>query len=218
MKVVGITGGIASGKSTLSAYLKDRYKAYIFNADEEAKKLLNDDIVKDKIKETFPNISNLSLKSIANEAFQNKESQKKLNNIIHPMINQMILKKIKEKENSYNLFIIDAALIIESGMFEYHKSNGSKLVLVVADEEIRIQRALERNNLSKETIIDDKTGFLFEAGNSKNLSEKLGEILNLSEVTRNGIGAEGRKNVKVKFNVEKMCNSTYSEYKKLINA
>ena len=71
---------------------------------------------------------------------------------------------------------------------------------------------------SNETIINEKTGFLFEAGNSKNLSEKLGEILNLSEVTRNGIGAEGRKNVKVKFNVEKMCNSTYSEYKKLINA
>ena len=91
MKVVGITGGIASGKSILSAYLKDRHKAYIFNADEEAKKLLNDDIVKGKIKETFPNISNLSLKSIANEAFQNKESQKKLNNIIHPIINQMIL-------------------------------------------------------------------------------------------------------------------------------
>ena len=71
---------------------------------------------------------------------------------------------------------------------------------------------------SNETIINEKTGFLFEAGNSKNLSEKLGEILNLSEVTRNGIGTEGRKNVKVKFNVEKMCNSTYSEYKKLINA
>ena len=71
---------------------------------------------------------------------------------------------------------------------------------------------------SNETIINEKTGFLFEAGNSKNLSEKLGEILNLSEVTRNGIGSEGRKNVKVKFNVEKMCNSTYSEYKKLINA
>jgi len=71
---------------------------------------------------------------------------------------------------------------------------------------------------SNETIINEKTGFLFEAGNSKNLSEKLSEILNLSEVTRNGIGAEGRKNVKVKFNVEKMCNTTYSEYKKLINA
>ena len=70
---------------------------------------------------------------------------------------------------------------------------------------------------SNETIINDRTGFLFEAGNIKNLSEKMNEVLNLSEVTRNGIGAEGRKNVVKKFNVEKMCNSTYSEYKKLIN-
>ena len=70
---------------------------------------------------------------------------------------------------------------------------------------------------SKETIINGKTGFLFEAGNPKKLSEKLNEVLNLSEVTRNGIGAEGRKNVIAKFNVEKMCYSTYSEYNKLIN-
>ncbi len=71
---------------------------------------------------------------------------------------------------------------------------------------------------SNETIINEKTGFLFEAGDSKKLSEKLGEILNLSELTLNGIGAEGRKNVTKKFNVEKMCKSTYSEYKKLLNA
>ena len=71
---------------------------------------------------------------------------------------------------------------------------------------------------SNETIINDKTGFLFEAGNPNKLGEKLVEVLNLSEVTLNGIGAEGRKNVIIKFNVEKMCNSTYSEYKKLINA
>ena len=71
---------------------------------------------------------------------------------------------------------------------------------------------------SNETIINEKTGFLFQAGDSKKLSEKLGEILNLSDLTLNGIGAEGRKNVVKKFNVEKMCNSTYSEYKKLLNA
>ena len=71
---------------------------------------------------------------------------------------------------------------------------------------------------SNETIINDKTGFLFKAGDSKNLSEKLKEVLNLSELTLNGIGAEGRKNIIAKFNVEKMCFSTYSEYKKLINA
>ena len=71
---------------------------------------------------------------------------------------------------------------------------------------------------SNETIINDKTGFLFKSGDSKNLSEKLKEVLNLSELTLNGIGAEGRKNIIAKFNVEKMCNTTYSEYKKLINA
>ena len=70
---------------------------------------------------------------------------------------------------------------------------------------------------SIETIIDNKTGFLFEAGNPNKLSEKIAEVLNLSEVTLNGMGAEGRKNVIKKFNVEKMCFSTYSEYKKLLN-
>ena len=67
---------------------------------------------------------------------------------------------------------------------------------------------------SKETIIDDKTGFLFEAGKVKALSEKLIHVLNLDESTLKFIGIEGRKNVVKKFNIEKMCFSTYSEYKK----
>lgn len=70
---------------------------------------------------------------------------------------------------------------------------------------------------SKETINENKTGFLFEASNSDDLSKKLIEIMNLDEQTINQMGIEGRKNVVSKFNVEKMCFSTYSEYKKLIN-
>ena len=69
---------------------------------------------------------------------------------------------------------------------------------------------------SKETIIDDKTGFLFEAGKPEKLSEKIIHVLNLDESTLKFIGIEGRKNVIKKFNIEKMCFSTYSEYKKLI--
>ncbi len=69
---------------------------------------------------------------------------------------------------------------------------------------------------SKETIINDKTGFLFEAGKPEALSEKLIHVLNLDESTLKFIGIEGRKNVVKKFNIEKMCFSTYSEYKKLI--
>ena len=70
---------------------------------------------------------------------------------------------------------------------------------------------------SKETIIDNKTGILFESGNSEEMSKKIIELLNLDESTLNQMGIEGRKNVINKFNVEKMCFSTYSEYKKLIN-
>ena len=69
---------------------------------------------------------------------------------------------------------------------------------------------------SKETIINDKTGFLFDSGNSISLSKKIVEVLQLDETTLKSLGNEGRKNVIKKFNIEKMCISTYSEYKKLI--
>ena len=70
---------------------------------------------------------------------------------------------------------------------------------------------------SNETIVNDKTGFLFEAGKPEELSKKIIHALNLNESTLKFIGIEGRKNVIKKFNIEKMCFSTYSEYKKLIN-
>ena len=70
---------------------------------------------------------------------------------------------------------------------------------------------------SKETIINDKTGFLFEAGKPTSLSKKIIEVMQLDETTLKSLGNEGRKNVIKKFNIEKMCFSTYLEYKKLIN-
>jgi glycosyltransferase involved in cell wall biosynthesis len=70
---------------------------------------------------------------------------------------------------------------------------------------------------SNETVIDEKTGYLFEAGNANSLSKKILKVLNLDDTIIKTIGTEGRKNIVNKFNVEKMCFSTYSEYKKLIN-
>ncbi len=82
-----------------------------------------------------------------------------------------------------------------------------------------MQKPILASNLggSKETIIDNKTGLLFEAGNSEEMSKKIIELLNLDKSTIKRMGIEGRKNVINKFNVEKMCFSTYSEYKKLFN-
>ena len=70
---------------------------------------------------------------------------------------------------------------------------------------------------SNETIINDKTGFLFESGNPKSLSKKIIQGLTMDEASLKIMGNEGRKNVIKKFNVEKMCFSTYSEYKRLLN-
>ena len=70
---------------------------------------------------------------------------------------------------------------------------------------------------SNETIVKDNTGIFFESGNAQSLSSKIIEILQLDETTLKSMGNEGRKNVIKKFNIEKMCSTTLTEYKKLIN-
>ena len=90
----------------------------------------------------------------------------------------------------------------------------------VSVETQSMQKPIIASNIggSTETIIDNKTGFLFETGKPEELSKKIIEILQLDESTLKSMGNEARKNVIKKFNVEKMCFSTYSEYKKLLNA
>jgi len=87
----------------------------------------------------------------------------------------------------------------------------------VAVEAQSMEKPIIASNIggSNETIIDEKTGFLFESGDSKSLSQKILKVLTLDETSLKIIGNEGRKNIIKKFNVEKMCFSTYSEYKRL---
>jgi glycosyltransferase involved in cell wall biosynthesis len=89
----------------------------------------------------------------------------------------------------------------------------------VAVEAQSMEKVIIASNIggSNETVIDEKTGYLFEAGNANSLSKKILKVLNLDDTTIKTIGTEGRKNIVNKFNVEKMCFSTYSEYKKLFN-
>jgi glycosyltransferase involved in cell wall biosynthesis len=89
----------------------------------------------------------------------------------------------------------------------------------VAVEAQSMEKVIIASNIggSNETVIDEKTGYLFEAGNANSLSKKILKVLNLDDTTIKSIGTEGRKNIVNKFNVEKMCFSTYSEYKKLFN-
>ena len=88
----------------------------------------------------------------------------------------------------------------------------------VSVEAQSMQKIIIASNLggSNETVIDEKTGYLFKSGDAKSLSEKILKALNLDDIAIKSLRIEGRKNVINKFNVEKMCFSTYSEYKKLI--
>ena len=89
----------------------------------------------------------------------------------------------------------------------------------VAVEAQSMERPIIASNIggSNETIVDQKTGFLYEAGDAKSLSKKILRLLYLDETLLKSIGIQGRKNIVQKFNVEKMCFSTYSEYKRLLN-
>jgi len=89
----------------------------------------------------------------------------------------------------------------------------------VAIEAQSMEKPIIASNIggSNETIENNVSGFLFESSNPQSLSKKIIEVLNLDESRLKLMGIEGRKNIIKKFNVEKMCFSTYSEYKKLLN-
>ena len=89
----------------------------------------------------------------------------------------------------------------------------------VAVEAQSMQKLIIASNIggSNETIVDGKTGILFESGDAGSLCKKIIQAITMDESTIQLIGKEGRKNIINKFNVEKMCFSTYSEYKRLVN-
>ena len=89
----------------------------------------------------------------------------------------------------------------------------------VAVEAQSMQKLIIASNIggSNETIDDEKTGLLFESGDPKSLCDKIIQGFTMDESSLKIMGNEGRKNIMKKFNVEKMCFSTYSEYKKLFN-
>ncbi len=89
----------------------------------------------------------------------------------------------------------------------------------VAVESQSMEKLIIASNIggSNETIVNEKTGILFESGDANSLSNKIIQAITMDELSIKSIGKEGRKNVIKKFNVEKMCFSTYSEYKRLLN-
>ena len=155
MYKLGITGGIASGKTTAALYIENKNNhTYIFNADRESKKHLKSSHgIQNKIINVFGTkvVKNnkLNLKLLSNVAFENETNHKILNGIIWPEIFILISNKFNEiKETNVKLFIVDAALIFEANFTHFFDST----LLIIASEKTRIERAEHRKNIPLENI------------------------------------------------------------------
>ena len=156
MKVIGITGGVGSGKSALLSYIKGKYDCEIILADEAAHRvkepgqpcyrklveLLTDDILNED--------GTINKKEMAAKIFESDELLEKVNAIIHPAVKEMILQEITrlKKEGKTCFFFIEAALLIECGYLNIV----DEMWYIYAREDIRRKRLKESRNYTDEKI------------------------------------------------------------------
>lgn len=156
MLKVGLTGGIGSGKSTVSTYFK-KLNAYVFDADKEAKHLLdtNDLIQSELIAEFGTDILNtenkIDRKKLARVSFQDEDHQLRLNAVVHPYLFDVIDARFEEvaAKDEYAIFLVDGALIFESGLDQHL----DYVITVTSLFKYRMERALNRGGLSRDEIL-----------------------------------------------------------------
>ena len=156
-KLIGITGGIGAGKSTVSTICKHLgFKVY--NSDQRAKEIVSEDsIIKKKLISFFGNniYKNgvLDRKFLSDKIFNDKSSLQLINSIIHPAVKKDFNSWVINNSNEKILFK-ESALLFESGAYK----ELDKIILIVSDKNLRVSRVLNRDqNRSKkeiESIID----------------------------------------------------------------
>ena len=149
-KIIGLTGGIGSGKSTVARYFESKGIS-IYIADDEARKLTDSPEVSGAIVETFGNniLDNgiINRKALSEIVFNNAINLQKLNSIIHPAVQLHFEEWLKN--HSEEAFIIkEAAILFESGSYKFC----DKIIVVEAPEEIRLQRVIKRDSVSEDSV------------------------------------------------------------------
>jgi dephospho-CoA kinase len=149
-KVVGLTGGIGSGKTTVANYFKE-LGVPIYIADVEAKALMNrSKVIKRKLiqifgEDTYEN-NNLNKAFIAGKIFNDKSLLEQMNSIVHPKVASHFKRWLKKQTAPY--VIKEAAIIFENGSYK----SLDLTITVVAPENIRIKRVIERDNSTAEKV------------------------------------------------------------------
>ena len=156
-KLIGITGGIGAGKSTVSTICKHLgFKVY--NSDQRAKEIVSEDsIIKKKLISFFGNniYKNgvLDRKFLSDKIFNDKSSLEQINSIIHPAVKKDFNSWVINNSNEKILFK-ESALLLESGAYK----ELDKIILIVSDKNLRVSRVLNRDQKRSkkeiESIID----------------------------------------------------------------
>ncbi|MDN5331376.1 MAG: dephospho-CoA kinase [Tepidanaerobacteraceae bacterium] len=148
MKVIGLTGGIASGKSTVSRMLRQK-GAYIIDADEIAREIVKpgkpawEDIVRYFGKEILDESGNIRRKKLAKIVFSDEKKLNLLNRITHPRIVEEIKREIEAcRRRNEKIVIIDAALLLEIGLDVLV----DEVWVVAVDEKTQIDRLIKRES------------------------------------------------------------------------
>lgn len=154
MKIIGITGGIGSGKSMVLGLLEQEYHAWILEADKIAHQLMEPgqsayvQIVRTFSEDILCVDGTIQREALSKLVFSSPERLKQLNQIVHPEVKRYILQEIKRKqaEADVALFVIEAALLIEDGYQEIC----DELWYIHTPSEIRIQRLMKSRGYSLE--------------------------------------------------------------------
>ena len=153
MFVVGLTGGIASGKSVVSNMLRD-LGASIIDADEISREVMIphtkcwEEVIASYGSELLLEDLTIDRKKLAISVFKDSKKIKKLNRIVHPYIMQRIEEMIDEMrgKDPQALVIVDAALLVETGVYKHY----DKLIVVYVNKETQLKRLIIRDAMSEE--------------------------------------------------------------------
>ena len=153
--ILGITGGIGTGKSTVLNILKEKYDFLVLESDKIAHEVMNpgndayNEIVDCFGTDILNDDNTINRKKMSSIVFEDKNKLEKLNSIVHPAVIDEIKLRIENgKQMGRENFAIEAALLIESGC---HKIC-DKVWYIYADEEVRIKRLMKSRNMTREQI------------------------------------------------------------------
>lgn len=191
-KIIGLTGGIGSGKTTIANHFRS-LGVPVYIADDEAKKIMQSAEVISSIKDTFGGTifenDILNRAHLAKIVFGDPDKLKLLNAIVHPAVKKHFKKWLLEHKN-FPLVVYEAAILFESGNYK----DFDWIITVSAPMESRIQRVIERDGVTREQVLErinaqwtdeqriSKSDFVIENIDPEIAKRKTEEILKILKI------------------------------------